>query len=305
MKNNLPIGIAAALLSALFYSTQTAIIKLHASSLPPVPVIIFFQSIVSLILILPIVFKNGLQSGKKTITTQRLPLHFLRSIFSQGISYLLFSAVLFIPLVNAMLLSNTAPLIVPFIAYLFLSQQINHKLWLPILIGYTGVVLVLHPDARLFNPAAFLALGAAVSLGSTMLTVRKLSSTESTETIAFYFFLLSSMTSGIIASRYWIPLNTTMLLTMLVIGVLYFLTQYSSTLALRYANAQLVSALYYSNIIYATLLSYFIWHTLPTTMTFLGMTLIIIGGIYCIAIEHATLSRQRILLRETKQYAGT
>ena len=294
MNYNLPLGIMLSLLASFFYASQTAIIKVQAGALPPLPVVIFIQSLVSLILILPFLFKNGSSNVRRILTTQKLHLHFLRTLFSLSISFLLFYAVTFIPLVNGMLLANTAPLMVPFIAYLFLSQKINHHLWLPILTGFAGVIMVLNPDARIFNPASLLALGAAVAMASTMLTVRRLAVTESTETTAFYFFLLSTIISSVIAIKFWIPVNLHMLLVMASIGALYFLTQYASTAALRYINAQLVGTLFYSNIIYAAVMSLFIWHILPGATTLVGMVLIIAGGIYYIRVEHASVARHRV-----------
>src|SRR5579885_2089998 len=269
MKHNLPLGVVLSLFAALLYSSQTAIIKTQAAVLPPLPVVIFIQSVISLILILPLILKNGPSGAKKILASSKLSLHLIRTVFSLSISYLLFYAVTYIPLVNGMLLANTAPLIVPFLAYLAFSQKINHRLWFPILTGYVGVAIVLHPDSSIFNPASILALGAGVAMASTMLTVRKLSATEATETTAFYFFLFSSIISGIISIKFWTPVSTHMLLIMAAIGAFYFATQYASTMALKYINAQLVASLFYSNIIYAAVISQFVWHTLPTPYTIL------------------------------------
>jgi len=293
MKHPLALGSALALLSALFYSVQTALVKVQITALPPLPVVIFIQSIVSLMLILPFIFKKGWPHAKKTLSTQRVKLHLLRTLFSLSISYLLFYAVTFIPLVNAVLLANTAPLFVPFIAYFFLAQKINHRMWLPILIGYAGVIMVLHPDVRIFSPAALLALAAGVSLACTMLIVRRLSATEATETTAFYFFIFSTLASGLISLPFWTTISLHMLLIMIAIGALYFLTQYTITTGLKYINAQLVSSLFYANIIYAVIISLLLWHTLPSLLTLAGMILIIVGGILCIQTERRAM-KQRI-----------
>ena len=207
MKNNLPLGVILSLICAFLYSSQTTLIKLEASYLPPLPVIIFFQSLVALLLILPIVFRSGYREAKQVIITKKLKLHFLRTIFSLSISFLLFYAITYIPLVNGILLANTAPLMVPFLGYFFLSQKINHRLWLPIIIGLAGVTLVLQPDVRIFNSASLLALAAACAMAASMLTVRKLSATESTHTTAFYFFFLSTLLSGVIAIKFLTPIS--------------------------------------------------------------------------------------------------
>lgn len=286
MKHNLPLGVALSLLSALAYSSQTALIKTLAVHLPPLPVVIFIQSLMSLLFILPLIFKNGTTGAKKILTTQNIKLQFLRSIFSLSTSYLLFYAVTFIPLVNGLLLANTAPLIIPFIGYLFMSQKINHRLWIPIIIGYIGVIIVLHPDIKILNPASLLAFGAAITTASTMLIMRRLSATDAIQTTAFYFFLFSTLISGLISIAFWTPITIEIALVMVTIGVLYFTAQYLSTSALKYINAQLFASLYYANIIYAVLISLFVWSILPTTATFIGMAFIFFGGIFCIRVEH-------------------
>jgi drug/metabolite transporter (DMT)-like permease len=297
MKNNLFLGVLLSLFGALFYSVQTSVVKGQGIGLPPLPVVIFMQSLIALALMLPLVFKGGVGKARQKLATNKLGLHVLRALFSLGISFLLFYSVRYIPLVNGLLLANTAPLIVPFIGYFFLSQKINHKLWVPILVGFAGVLIVLHPDERIFNPASFLAMGAAVCMSLSLLTVRQLSATDSSEAITFYFFLFSTLISGAIAIKFWVPLTVRMFDVMTIIGILYFLTQYTMSYALRFSNAQLVGALFYANIIYAAIISQVVWHILPSMLTFAGMLLVVIGGILCIRVEQQVKQGNAQLIR--------
>jgi drug/metabolite transporter (DMT)-like permease len=282
MKQNLILGVVCALVSTVFYSILTALNKAYAVSLP-LPMMVFMQSAVSLVLFLPLVWKNG---AKNIFYTTRLPLHVTRAVLSMSISYFLFSAVKFIPLTNAMLLAMTTPLIIPFVAFFLLKQKINHRLWTPMLMGFAGIALVLHPDGRIFNPAAFLALGAALATSCTMLAVRRLSLTDSTETIMFYFFLLSTIVSGFIAVPFWVSLSPHMWSILLLGGVMYFFAQYIMTIALRYANAQLISTLLYMNVVNSAVISAIFWHTVPTGLMMAGILLTVSGGILCIRAEH-------------------
>lgn len=290
MNRNLFLGVVLSLTGAFLYSLQTALVKMYADHLP-LSMIVFAQSAVSLLLILPVILKNGLNHAKKTFVTKQVHIQLLRTVCSLSTSYLLFYSVQYIPLVNAMLLANTSPLIVPFIGYLFLSQEINHRLWIPIITGLVGVALVLHPDARIFHPSSLLALGAAVSMAVSMLAVRKLSSTDSSETTTFYFLFFSSCISGAIALHDWEFLSIRLWSIIIGIGVLYFLVQYSMTYALRYSSAQLISPLFYSVVVFSALISFIAWHTLPDISTLTGICLTIIGGICCIRAE--VYSQQR------------
>jgi len=298
MKSRLFLGVFFSLLGALFYSSQTAIIKLEAGILPPLPVVIFIQSVVALMLILPFIVTK---SGVSVFKSKQIGLQILRALFSLAISYSLFYAVQFMPLVNAMLLANTAPFIVPFLGLIFLSQKINHALWIPMFIGFIGVGVVLHPDATTFNLASGLAILAAIAMGVTGLAVRQLSKTDSIETIVFYFFLFSSIASGLFAIPFWKSFDFHMLLILISIGILYFLVQYMMTLALQFVTAQLVMILFYSNIIYAAVISIFVWGVIPSMLTFIGMFLIIVGGILCIHVTHRTQQKQFVAAQNNNE----
>lgn len=257
---------------------MTALIKSQADSLPPLAIVVFMQNLFALGLALPFTKKADLVSKK-------IPLHFLRAIFSLLICYLLYYAVTFIPLVNAMLLSNSAPLVVPFVGYLFFAEKINHRLWIPVLLGYAGVALVLNPDADMFNAGAGLAFGSAIALAFTIQCVRRLTQTDSTRTITFYFLFFCTIISGVIAIPFWQPLDSHMLLMMFLIGFFYFTSQYLANASMRYASSQLISSLMYSNVVYATIISFLLWDSLPSMLTIIGTMLIVIGGIACIRAE--------------------
>lgn len=300
MKQNLIIGIILTLISALCYSSQAALIK--AATLPPLPMVIFIQSLVSLFLMVPLLFKNGAPGAMRILKTKQPKLQFIRAMLSLSLSFCFFYAMHSISLVNATLLANTVPLLMPFLLYFLMNQKINHALWMPLLIGFLGVILVLHPNGHIFNPASLLALTAALFMALSILAVRQLSATDSSDTNVFYFFLFSMLVSGIIAYDFWLPLTAKMWFFSILIGILYFFTQYFIIKALRLVNPQLISALLYSNIIYATVISELVWKEWPSPLTFFGMILIVIGGILCIRHEYQLLKRTSLSYKGALPY---
>jgi len=284
MKPNLFIAIALSLLATFFYASQTAIVKAYAATVP-LPMIIFIQCLTGLLLFILIFFIRGYKA-KEIIFTQNRKIHLLRTLCSLSVAFCLFTAVKYIPLVNAMLLANVAPMIVPFLAYFFLSQSINHQIWLPILIGFIGVGFVLHPDGHFFHLASLLAFGSSVFAAGTIVMVRNLSRTDSSETITFYFYFFGTLLTSVFALKYWVPISAWMAVILIGVGVLYFASQYLITYALRLASAEFVSSLMYMNIVYSAVISILMWHVTPSVLTWLGIALTIMGGILCIRVEH-------------------
>lgn len=291
MKHTLTIGVSLSLFATLLYSIMSAMIKAYGQVLPPLPVFIFFQNLLSLLFILPFIFRGNSEHIKRTLKTTRLKLHLLRACTSLTIMFTLYYAVGKIPLVNAMLLSNCAPLIVPFVGYLFFAEKINHRMWFPVLIGYAGVAIILNPDSNFFQPAAIIAFTSAIALAVTIQIVRKLTMTDSTTTITFYFTFLTTIISFIIAIPFWQAVNLDQFAIIVLISALYFTSQYIANASMRFGNPQLISALMYSNVVYAAIISVLVWNDVPTSYMLLGMLLVVIGGASCIWVEHITLSK--------------
>src|SRR5438046_8952940 len=76
------------------------------------------------------------------------------------------------PLTNAILLSFSAPLWMPVIAWLVSRQKASTATWLGAAIGFVGVVLVLQPHHHRFNVGTLFALAAALLLAVAMMSVR-------------------------------------------------------------------------------------------------------------------------------------
>lgn len=285
MKHNLKIGILLTIMGGLTYAVLAAVVR-HSHQFVPMPVMVFFQSSVALLLSLPLILRQDIPNMRRVLRTAFPGTHLVRTAASLGISYLLFYAVNKIPLVNAVLLANTAPLFVPFLGFLFLRQTINHRLWPSLIIGFLGVALILHPDLRQFNIASLYALGAGACVATSMLLVRRAASKDAGITSAFYYFLFSTVISGVVAIIFWVPISMSVLLLLLAQGVLFFVTQYSVTSALSFADAQIVSALFYSNVIFAALISLLVFHTAFSFLMIAGIILTVMGGVLTILVQH-------------------
>jgi drug/metabolite transporter (DMT)-like permease len=287
VKHRLFLGISFTLLAMLAYSLLAVLVKTHASTLP-IPIVIFAQCMLCCAFMLMIVLtQSGFKGLRGSLKTMVFPLHMIRILANLSINYLLFFSVKYIPLVNSMLLANTAPLMVPFIAYFFMRQKINHQLWLPLCIGFIGVSIVLRPSGDFFQAGGLLALGAAATSAITLVVVRKLSATESPTTINLYFFLFATFIAAFIAFPYRIPLSFDLCKILFIMGILFFICQYLMTYALIFIHAELVGALMYSRVIYSALLSIVLWQFFPSPLCLLGISLAFVGCLWCIYIEYA------------------
>ena len=108
--SNLELGILLTTLAFFFVAVMSAFGK-AASALVSSGVLVFFQNSISLLLLMPWVLYLGLGNMK----TEHLGLHVVRGVSGMLSQYFMFVALNYIPLVDAVLLVNAAPLFIPLV----------------------------------------------------------------------------------------------------------------------------------------------------------------------------------------------
>ncbi|PRC46577.1 EamA/RhaT family transporter, partial [Mycobacterium sp. ITM-2017-0098] len=137
-------------------------------------VLLLFQNAICLLFVAPVVMRGGWQS----LRTGKIGLHLLRAATGTACWYALFFAITQIPLANATLLTYSAPLWMPLIAWLVTRQRVAAPTWIGAGVGFLGVLLVLQPQGRGFSVGEMSALAGALMLAVAMMSVRWLGATE-------------------------------------------------------------------------------------------------------------------------------
>ena len=186
------------------------------------------------------------------------------------------------PLTNAILLTFSAPLWMPVIAWAVLREQAPKATWVGAAIGFVGVVLVLQPHHQHFNVGALFALAGAFFLAIAMMSIRWLGATEPMPRILFYYFLFSTVLVAPFALVDWKPFGVRGSMYLIGIALTLLVGQVLIVLAYRYASAVKVGPFIYTVIIFTALIDWVLWNRAPTPVVLLGMALVIGGGIIAI-----------------------
>ena len=249
-----------------------------------VPQIVFIQYAISLLIMLPwLVAQQQKSRSFAFLKTSRWPTHLVRGLAGWLCFYSYYHALKSIPLVDGTLLRNTAPLFVPVIAWLWLRARMPAYRWLPIILGFVGVALVLHPDVSQIGAnntlSYWIALFSGITLAGSMVGTQILSRTESEALILFYYFVISLICSLPLAIMHWesIPLQHIPLL--IYIGLSFFITMWLYTKAYSYAKASIVAPINYFAVVIAGFLGWMIWDHLPTEGSLLGVAVVMGAGV--------------------------
>ncbi len=242
---------------------------------------VFFRNLVGVCFTLPWVIKHRPDSFKIT----RPWLLVLRSLMGMTGIVLVFLAVEKVSLVNFTLLSNTAPLFVPFLALIFLKKPIDHRGWAPLILGFIGIALILSPTKGIFNAYSLYAIGNGITTAATFLVVRMATKTEKMHTLLFYYYLIGFLL--------FLPINIftmhmpdlTTLFYLVLIGVFAYYGSALSFYALQYAKTAQLAPFSYSGVIWAGIIQWIVWGMLPGWLDLVGIVLTCAAGIYILLVS--------------------
>jgi drug/metabolite transporter (DMT)-like permease len=277
VSENLAFGAALSSLSFFCTAVMSALVK-ATEDLTSTAVVLLFQNLICLLLILPVTLHRGWAS----LRTEKVGLHILRAAAGTAAWYALFVAITLMPLTNAILLTFSAPLWMPVIAWAVFRQRASKATWVGAAIGFVGVVLVLQPQHQDFNIGAVFALAGAFFLAVALMSVGWLGTTEPMPRILFYYFLFSTVLVAPFALFDWKPFGLRASIYLLGIGLTLLVGQVFIVLAYRYASAVKVGPFIYTVIVFTALIDWVLWNRAPTLFVLLGMALVIGGGIIAI-----------------------
>ncbi len=271
---NVFMGAMLALATSLVASFATAATK-YVAAIVSIEQIVTAQYLICAVVMLPALLKQGV----KTLKTAHPWLHLVRGTAGWLCFYTYYLALDKIPLVDASLLRNTAPICVPVLLFFWKGFRMPFQSWLPVFIGFFGVLLVLKPGISGLSMWHLIGFGSAVTLAGSIVTTRALTLTEPTSRILFYYFSLSALCSLPLAISNWCPIPLHAIPFLLGIGLSILLVMLLYTSAYRYASAYIIAPISYTGVLFTGILGWLIWNQTPDAFAISGALFIISGGI--------------------------
>ncbi|NKB56525.1 MAG: EamA family transporter [Alphaproteobacteria bacterium] len=283
-----PIRGIAYMVAALFLLTVgDALTKWVGSSLP-VGQVIFFRALFIFIPTMAIVFTSG---GLATLkVTDR------RGVGTRAVLYccttaLITTSMILLPLADASALLFAGPLFVTALATPMLGEYVGWRRWTAVLVGFVGVIIMLRPTPDAIQVLAVVPIVAALFSAFRDITTRRISATESSNAIMFWSNVVLLAAAALTAPFGWEPMRFADLAQLALLGIIVGVAHWVMIEAYRFGEAAVVSPFKYTAIVWATLLGYFVWGTVPDAFIISGGALVIASGLY-------------ILHRETRRKAG-
>ena len=286
-------GAALMVIAMLGFAVEDTLIKLMADELPSGQILILL----------------GL-GGASVFTLWALikgetpfALRFLRGAsgvraICEGLAALGFvTALALVPISLVTTIIQASPLMVTLGAALFFKEAVGWRRWLAILVGLTGVLIVIRPFGETFEAAALFAVMGVTFMSARDLATRQITGTISTLQLSVIGFLATIPAGAlgmIMAQATWVTpsLPTMGLYVMAVmIGVPAL---YCIIAAMRIGDISFVTPFRYSRIVFGLIAGLMVFDETIDGYTLLGAAIIVTSGIY-------TLWREARLRRRTER----
>ena len=209
-----------------------------------------------------------------------------------------------LPLADTMTLFFIAPLLITALSVPFLGEQVGWRRWLAVLAGMVGVIIILRPGVSVLAAAGVLPVIGALAYASMQTIARRLRTAERASTMALYLqvtFMLIAVVIGLCIGdgrfggtgdpsldfllRAWRWPTSNHLGLMIIAGICIGLGGYLITQAYRIGPASIVAPFEYTALPWGILLGFAFWGELPSAFGWLGMLLIVGGGLYVLYRE--------------------
>jgi drug/metabolite transporter (DMT)-like permease len=282
---DLPRGALFMTAAGLFFAGMGLCVKFASGSMSNAQVV-FARNALGLIALLPWLPTLGPQG----LRTRHLGNHLLRGFLGLLNMYCLFYAISRLRLADAILLNYSTPLIMPLVERFWLGEPLPRRVWGPIGVGFLGIALVLKPGVGVFQPAAAVALAAAVFGATAQVGVRRLTATEPPTRIVFYFAIVSTTLSATPAAVAWQAPPLALWWVLAAMGILATLGQMSLTRAYAQAPAAQVGPFIYTSVVFAALLDWLLMGAAPDALSMAGAVLVIAAGALALRLSPPRLA---------------
>ncbi|OAJ93453.1 DMT family transporter [Vibrio bivalvicida] len=268
------------LLSALGFALMSACVKYVSNYGIPVFEIVAARALVSLV-----ISYIDVKRKRISIWGNNKPLLFVRGTVGTIALMCVYYAVTTLPLAEATILQYVHPVFTALLGTLFLKERIQSSTIICIAFCLAGLWVMVQP-AMNGGPSSDLPLLSIVTallgaFGSSIayVIVRKLSQSEDSSVIIFYFPLVALPTSLLLVWNEFVWPSLYLTLVLVLVGIFTQVGQYGLTKAMQTQAAGKASAYSYVQIVFSALLGVLVFNEMPSIWTYLGGGLIVTGAL--------------------------
>ena len=270
-----------ALLATVAYAVVDTLSKYQARDYP-VEMIVWARYEVPLVLLLAVFLP---QRGRRMLRTAFPLLQLIRGVLLTAGTVFIVFAYRVMPIAEAQAISFIHPVLLTLLAVVFLGEKVSRLGWVAVLLGFSGVLVIVRPGGGLFTIAALLPLGLALSFSSYQIFTRLVARQEDSINSLYCVLLVGSVVMSLALPFAWIAPTAKGLLFFALIGITSGAGHFLTIKALEYAPASLLAPFAYIQLLWVSILGTAVFGDFPDSVTLIGMAIVVAGGLL-VAASH-------------------
>jgi drug/metabolite transporter (DMT)-like permease len=273
-ERNVMTGIAFTTLAYALFTLHDTLIKLLTETIS-VWQIMFFRS---LIICLATAAMGRGELARRCAATPAKAQLILRGFLILGAWLCFYNAARTLQLAELTTIYFATPVLVTLLAIPILNEKINNGRWIPVALGFGGVLIASGLASFSLTIATGLAFAAAVLWSWATILVRRLALSEPTLVQMMYSNLFFVVVCGFVLIVEWHTPTQRELLLLVGVGVVGGIAQFCMFEGLRNAPASTLAPFQYSALVWAFLLGWLVWGDWPRNEVFAGAAVILASG---------------------------
>lgn len=197
--------------------------------------IMMLRSLIAVAILTPIVMLNGGLAGRLS----QFRLHVVRNVIHYGGQFAWFTALLLIPLAEAIAIEFTLPLWVAILAVFFLGERMTAAKALALMLGFGGVLMIVRPGLSL-QAGHLVSLAGALLFACSVTLTKLITRKDSALTVIFLMFAIQSVMGAVPAWLTWVTPPIESYLWIAVVGLAGTGSHYCLSKAIALADATIV-----------------------------------------------------------------
>lgn len=226
----------------------------------------------------------------RPMATTRPGLQTLRGVLLIASATLFVYALRALPIEQATAIGFVSPMFVTLLSIVFLGEKVGVRRWAAIALGFAGVLAILRPGAASFELAMLLPICSSFCWACGLIITRAMRGRERPFTIVLWSTATGLLVVAPFSLTNWRPPTPEEIGLLVLIALCHLAGQLLTIRAFMTASASLLAPFSYSTIIWATLIGYFAFASLPDLATTIGAAILAAAGLY---VWH----RERVLQR--------
>ena len=280
LKSGPSAGIFWMCMATLISSIAGGMVRELAGQIPAME-LVFFRNVIALVVLVPIVMKQGVGLPSKS----QIPVYALRVFFAYCAMVLLFYALARMPIADVYALQYTIPLFTIMLAVIVLKQHADIHSWGACFVGFLGTLIVMRPGIIEITLASLAALTTAFMHAGSNTTIKILARRDNPEVITLWTNFGMLPLALIPTLFLWVTPTASQWPLVIGIGVVSSIGGYCFTRSVSAADARIVQPFQFSRMIFAAAIGWIMFSELPDLWTWIGAAVIFAASYYIVYRE--------------------